>query len=108
MVGAHVVGGGKSLGVCVLLESRDPTITNSEGHHPAVIERATGILNSAAGPTDHQKAATFRYKPRWFEGLDSNVRVEVLKKIGHAARTFVGAGVVGYCAWQVPDHVFGN
>jgi hypothetical protein len=50
------VGGGQSLGIRILVELRNPAVANTEGHHPAVIEHATCILDSAAGPTDHENA----------------------------------------------------
>jgi hypothetical protein len=101
------VGGGQSLGIRILVEFRNPAVANTEGHHASVIERANCILDSAAGPTDHEDAVGLRYKFAWFEG-DSHVRVEILKEISHAAPALVGSGVVVYCARQMPYHVFGN
>jgi len=44
------VGGGQSLGVCVLFELRNFAVANTEGHNPAVVEHATRGLDPTAGP----------------------------------------------------------
>jgi hypothetical protein len=102
------LGGSESLCVCVLFEFRNFTAANAKGHDPAVIEHVTCALDSAAGPTDDKDAVSRCYEFAWFEGLDFNVSIQLLKVMADAAWAFVGSGVVGHCARQMPDHVFGN
>ena len=77
------VGGGQSLGVCVLFELSNFAVANSKGHDPAVIERATGGLDPRSGPTGDQDSVSCHEFLR-FDGFDSNSSSELLKKGGYA------------------------
>jgi len=78
------VGGGQSLGGCVLFELSNFAIANSKGHDPALIERATGGLDSRSGPTGDQDSVSCRHEFLRFDGFDSNSSSELLKKGGYA------------------------